>query len=473
MIRGIILTFFLLTQLNIQAQEAWDVERCINYAWENSINIQQALYGVEFEEVNKKQNEHSRYPSLSGSANVGINFGRSIDFLTNSVVTQSQVNSNYNLSTNVLLWNAGRINKNIEQSNLDLEAASQDVEQTKRDIALSVGTAYLNALFAEENLEIFNNSLALTKEQLTQIDKLISAGSRPRNDRLDIVAQMSNDEQQIVTAENNVQIALLNLKQLMNLDVATDIKLVAPPENIFIETDPDQLSFSNVFEQAVLNQPNIQAGETRLKSAELGVEIANTGKYPTIGLNGSIGSGHRNKAQVPVGIETETLSSNVLIDDNPSVITVQQPSTIFANQGYLDQLDANLGYGVGIGANIPIYDNYNTKASVQRAKINVLTTQAQNDQLLQTLRTDVQTALSNARAAKRAIKASETTVEARKASFENAEKKFNLGAINTFEYVNAKNQYDSSRINYIISKYDYLFKSKIVDFYMGKSITLD
>ena len=441
MIRGIILAFLLLTQLNTNAQEEWDIERCIDYAWENSLNIKQAVYGVEFEEVNKNFNKHQRYPDLSGSANMSLNFGRSLDITTDAFTTESILSTNYGLNTGVLLWNAGRINKSINQSDLDVDAAMSDLEQTKRDIALNVGIAYLNALFAEENLVIGQNSLDLSKEQLNQIDKLIAAGSRPRNDRLDIVAQMSNDEQQIVTFENNVAIAILNLKQLMNLDVETEITLVPPPETLLLDTDPDDLGFAQVYDEALKHQPNILAGEARLRSAEIGVEIANTGKYPSLFANGSIGTAHSNRN--------------------------------FLGQSYFDQLDQNLRYGLGIGANIPIYDNYAAKSNVQRAEINVLTTQAQNEQLNQTLRTNVQQSISDARAAKRALQASEKTVEAREAAFENAEKRFNLGAINTFEYVNTKNQYESSKVNYIISKYDYLFKIKIVDFYMGKSITLD
>lgn len=441
MIRGAILILCFIAHFGAEAQEAWDIQRCINYAWENSIAVQQGNYGVQLEEVNTRQSAHSRYPNLNGSANLGLNFGRSIDLTTNDFITESVFSSNYGLSSNVLLWNAGRITKAVDQSNLNLDAAKSDVDQAKRDIALNVGIAYLNALFAQENLAIVQNSLDLTKQQLDQIDKLITAGSRPRNERLDIVAQMSNDEQQIVTTENNLAIAILNLKQLMNLDVETDITLVPPPENLFIETDPDQLTFGNVYQEALQHQPSIMAGQARLKSAEIGVEIANTGRYPSLFASGSIGTAHSNRS--------------------------------FLGQSYVDQLDQNLRYGLGVGANIPIYDNYTAKANVQRAELNVLNTQAQNEQLFQSLRTNVQQSLSDARAAKRALNAAENTVEARKAAFDNAEKRFNLGAINTFEFVNAKNQYDNSRVNYIISKYDYLFKSKIVDFYMGKSITLD
>jgi len=431
------------------------------------------MYGIELEKVNKQQSLAARYPNLNGSTGLNLNFGRSLDETTDAFTTQSIITSNYGLTTGVLLWNAGRIKKNIQQSDLNLDAATNDVEQAKRDVALTIGTTYLNALFAEENLSIVQNSLTLTKEQLVQIDKLIAAGSRPRNERLDIVAQMSNDEQQIVAAENNLAIAILNLKQLMNLDVETSITLVAPPETIFIETDPDNLSFGEVYAEALKHQPNIQAGESRLKSAELGVEIANTGKYPSIFANGNIGTAHSNRAKTIEGFSTVPVSSSVLINDAPSVITTNQNIPNVVDQNYFGQLDGNLRYGLGLGASIPIYDNYNTKANVQRAKLNVLTTQTQNDQLHQTLKTNVQQTLSDARAAKRALQASENTVDARKAAFENAEKRFNLGAINTFEYVNAKNQYDNSKVNYIISKYDYLFRSKIVDFYMGKSITLD
>lgn len=473
MIRVIAISCFLMMNMSLFAQESWDIEKCINYAWEHSLNVQQGMYGIKGAEINQIQSKHQQYPSLSGNTNVGLFFGRSIDETTNDFSTESILTSNYGLNTGVLLWNGGRIKNGIKQSELDLEASKYDVEQIKRDIALTVGTAYLNALFAEENLSNAQNSLALTEEQLAQIDKLIAAGSRPRNDRLDIVAQLSNDEQQIVAAENNVSITMLGLKQLMNLDVRTDISIVAPPENILIQTDPDLLSFTEVYESALRNQPNIQAGESRLKAAELGIDIAKSQKLPTIGANGQIGTRHSNKAITANGFESITNSASVLINDEPATISTQANIPIFEDQKYFNQLDQNLNYGIGLGANIPIFDNYSSKASVERAKLNVLNTQNQNDQLYQNLRTNVQQVLSDARAAKRALAAAEKTVEARQAAFDNAEKRFQLGAINTFEYVNAKNQFDVSNINYIIAKYDYLFRSKIVDFYMGKMITLD
>ena len=240
--------------LTSSAQELWDLEKCVNYAWEHSLNLIQSDYNEKFEAINLTQARHARNPNVNGSAGLGLNFGRSLDPTTNDFLTRSFFSNQYSLSAGMTLFNGFRIRNQLKQSGLNLEAAQMDTEQLKRDIALDVASAYLNALFAQESMNTAQNALDLSSEQLGQVDKLIAAGSRPRNERLELLAQIATNEQELITNENNLNLALLSLKQLMNYNVEADIQLVVPDENaITLFSDPDLLTFKEVYEMALTN----------------------------------------------------------------------------------------------------------------------------------------------------------------------------------------------------------------------------
>jgi len=165
--------------------------------------------------------------------------------------------------------------------------------------------------------------------------------------------------------------------------------------------------------------------------------------------------------------------SNVVINGENAILSeLRSVPTDISKKPYVSQIDENLSYGVGVSVNVPIYNNYSARLGIERAKLNILNTENQNAQLKEQLKTTVQQALADARAAKRRRNATERSVEASKASFENAEKRFNAGTINTFEYVTIKNALAQAEVNAVIAKYEYLFASKIIDFYMGKPLKL-
>jgi len=459
--------------LNSSAQELWDLEKCVNHAWSHSLNLIQSEYNERFESINLTQAKHARNPNVNGSVGVGLNFGRSLDPTTNGFSTKSFLSNQYSLSAGMTLFNGFRIRNQLKQSGMNLDAAQKDTEQLKRDIALDVASAYLNALFAQESMNTARNVLNLSSEQLSQVDKLIAAGSRPRNERLELLAQIATNEQELITNENNLNIALLSLKQLMNYNIETDIKLVVPDENaITLFSDPDLLTFAEVYQMALTNQPFIEAGKIRLRSAEMDVEIAEGNNYPSISAGGSLSSNYNNKAQRVDGFENVINETDVIFNGQNATVGFPSTNPLTSKNPYFNQLDQNLGYGVGVNMNIPIYNNYQTKAQIERAKLNVLNTETQNELLNQRLRTSVQQALADAQTAKKAFEASQKSVEAQQAAFRNAEKRFELGAINTYDYILAKNQYDNSEIRAIIAKYDYIFKMKILDFYLGRPLTL-
>jgi len=469
--RIVLAAFFGAFSLLANAQEEWPLERCIQHALENNLNIKQAEISVGFAEINEKQSKQARYPSLNASANINSNFGRSIDPITDAFSTQNFISNGLNLNTGMTIFNGYRISNTIKKSGIDRQAAELDVDQSKRDIALAVANTYLNALFAEENLKIFESQLQTSNEQLSQIQKLISAGVRPANESLDILAQIATNEQNIISAENNEQIALLNLKQLLNLEPNV-VMVLETPNQVEITNDPDLLTFDEVYRSALQNQPNVKAAEMRINSAEIDEKISRAGLLPNLSIGGAIGSNYSNQGRRVTGTESVLRSQEVFINGMP--ITIETPIDIpnLENTPYLNQIDENLSYGIGLNLNYPIYNNYATKAGIERSKLNIINAQTQAEIQKNNLKTTVQQAIADAKAARRKLNASERSLEAQQASFSNAEKRFNAGTINSFEYVTIKNALAQAEVNAVLSKYEYLFALKIIDFYMGKSIKI-
>ncbi|MEE9437692.1 MAG: TolC family protein [Saprospiraceae bacterium] len=453
-----------------QAQDEWSLERCINYALSHNLNIKQNALSVDFAEIDVSQSKHSRYPSLSGGANVSSNFGRTIDPVSNSFITENFFSNGFSLSSGVLLYNGSRISNSIKQANVDKDVAGYNLEQVRRDIALSVSNNFLNVLFAEENYSIAENQLQSSYDQLNRTRKLIAAGVRPANDSLDIKAQIANNEQGIIAAENNKVIALLNIKQLLNLD--PDISMILTlPENVDMTTDPDLLDFATVYASALKRQPNIQAAELKVKSAAIGVDIAKAGLLPSVNAGGSIGTNYSNRGRRLDGLEEVIVNQELLINEMPVTVGFKQQMPQFSDNPYTDQLNENLSYGVRIGVNVPIYNNNIAKSNIERAKLNIVNAETQSQLAKNQLKTTIQQAISDGRASKRKLEAANKSRLAQQAAFDNVTKKLNAGNISTFEYISQKNALQRTEVNAVIAKYEYIFSLKVLDFYLGKLIT--
>ncbi|MDF1695728.1 MAG: TolC family protein [Saprospiraceae bacterium] len=453
------------------AQKEWSLERCILHAIENNLLVKQSEINVDFAKINEKQAKHGRYPNLSLSTNLNSNFGRSTDPITNTNVTQNFISNGISMSSGVTLFNGFRIANSIKQSAADVTAGEYDLEQIKRDISLNVANNFLSVLFADENLAIAKTQLSTSEEQLKQTQQLINAGVRPANEALDILAQIANNEQLVIAAENSKQIALLGLKQLLRLE--PDVSMIlTTPSNIAVESDPDVLNFTEVYTSALRNQYDIKAADKRIESARLGEKIAKSALYPNISFFGSLGSNYSNRGLRVDEIVVERINQTVYIDGLEVEIGTDQNVPILSDNPYVNQLDENLSYGFGLGINYPIYSNYTNKAGIERAKLNIINAQTQSEQAKDLLKTTVQQALADAKASKRKLNAAERSRDAQNASFNNAEKRFNAGAINTFEYVTIKNALLEAEVNAVLSKYEYLFAMKVLDFYMGKPIKI-
>ena len=465
---------------SLTAQEKWSLEKCVNHALSNNISIAQAKLGQRFAEIDETQAQHAKYPNFNAGGSMNLNLGRSVDPVTNDFVSETFYANNFSLNSGIVIYNGGRLRNTVKQAQINTKASYLDVAQSERDMALLVANTYLNVIFAKENLKIVTSQLDLSKEQLSQLMKLISAGTRPENEALNIEAQIALNEQNILAAANAIATALLNLKQLLRIQ--EDIDVIIPDGDIPLKTDPEILTVEEIYQSALNTQPNVQAANLDLEAATLGVDIAKSARMPSLSAGGSVGTNYSNKGVFIDGFETVVVQNQFMIDNQ--IITdligqdqislgVQQQIPVFKDQAYFDQIQDNLSYGVGINLNIPIYNNMVNRSNIERAKLNIESTELANAQLKDNLKIQVMQALVDAKTAKFQVKASQKSYDSQQAAFANTKRKYDLGAVNTYDYIDAKNQLDVAQLNLVIAKYDYIFKTKVIDFYLGHPLQLN
>ncbi len=461
------------------SQKTWSLTKCIQYAQQNSLSVKQGQNQIEQAQLSAQEAKFSRYPTVNSSLRGGVNFGRTIDPTTNSFIQETVVTSSLGVDAGVVLYNGGRIRNQIKQSQINVDIAEADNEQIKNDLALSVAAAYLQILLDQEQLVNANNRLVQTQAQLTQTDRLIRAGTLPEADRLEIQANLALDEQNIVAQQNALEISYLNLKNLMQINPDEEITIEKIDEiNIPVNANPDGVALTQIYNRAIANQPFIKADQARLSSADLDTEIAESLGLPVITLFGNINSFYSNK----VPDINDVIDEGEFIDGPPQPILLngmrneiqftQLVGRTFGKRGYFNQLNDNFGQSLGLNVSIPIYNQARTRLAKERAQLNILNTQIAAQQNKQQLKVDIQRAIANARANKKQFEASEKTVSALDLAYVNTEKRYKLGAVNTFEYTTAKNNLDQATIDLIIAKYNYLYSLQILDFYQGKRLEL-
>ncbi len=466
-----LITMLSFISIDLIAQQTLSLQDCISKALDQSLMLQEADLAIENAQLNLSQAQSNRHPNLTGIGGLNYNFGRSIDPTTNEFITSRFTSNNYGLSSGVLLFGGNRLRNAIKQTDIDLEAVKTDKKQSEADIALQVATTYLNTLFAIENINLAETQLKQSEEQLIFINKLIAAGARPKNENLNLLAQISANKQSIIVAKNNRQLSLLQLKQLLRIDPSVEISLQAPRE-IDIQTDPDLITFAEAYELTLRSQPAVQAAILREKSAQYNLKIAEADLLPTLSLGGNLSSAFSNRGFRFDGVETISQSQQAVINGMPVNFTIEQEIPARRDATFGEQIQDNISLGLGLNLNIPIYNRGLTKTNIQRAKLGIKSSEIAVARVRESIQILVQQALADARAAKNAMVASESTLFARKAALENAQKRFEAGSLNTFDLTSIQTQYDNSAINFLIDKYNYLFAIKVLDFYMGKPIKL-
>lgn len=461
-------------------EEVWSLERCIRYAQENTLQMKQAQFNIELAELSKKQANLARLPSLNGSLSGGWQFGRTINPTTNLFENETSFAGRIGIDAGLVLYDGSRINNTVKQTRLDLEAAQLEAQASANDLGLLVAQAYLSILLAEENLENAEKRVELSRRQLELTDKQIQAGTLPENDRLNFVAQIAIDEQAVIDGQNQVALNLLSLKNLLQIDPSVPFDIERPDFDIPEGADPNIYSLNEVYNTALNTQPQIRAGEARLGSARLQENIAKAGIAPRVILFGNINTNYSSLFQ---DFNNPNLDDAMLVLNTPQPVKINGEDALLADyslQGivfpdvaFWDQINRNFGQSLGVSVSVPIYNNHTNRLNIERARLQALNQEVTNLQARQQLKTDVQRAIADARAAYRSMEAATRSLEAADAAFQNTEKRFNLGAINALEYTTARNNLDRAENDLTLAKYQFLFNLKVVDFYLGMPIKLD
>ncbi|MEI8202616.1 MAG: TolC family protein [Bacteroidota bacterium] len=470
-IKWIIIVSVFILYHSVNAQTKWNLEQCIEYALKNNIQIKQQSLNLDLAKSNLWQSKMSMLPTINGGATHVYNYGRTVDRFTNQFATSEVQSNNFYLNSNLVIFNGFQLLNTVLQNRLNLQASQFDVEKMKNDISLNVATAYLNVLFAIENYDNAQNQFEISQLQQARTKKMFDAETISKGDYLNIASQVSSEQVQVVNAQNMLDMAYLTLKQMLNLNVAESFEIEKPiitvsPEKYILEK-PEQ-----IYSFALGNQPEIKSYDLKLRSAEKGLSISRGGRYPSLTLQGSYGTGYSGASEVMV--LPAVLNGFMPIGFTGAGDTVYGPNYEYnyKKKPFNDQISDNLNKSIGFYLNVPIFNGWRTNAEVKRAKINLANSefslQLAKDQLNKT----IQQAYADANAAYKKHQAGIKSVEAMEESFKYFQQKFDVGMVNSVDYNDAKNKLSKAKSDLLQAKYEFLFKIKIIDFYMGKPLSL-
>ena len=459
-----------------QPIKKWSLEDCVNYAKQKNLDIKRSRLNVESSQSNYDQAVWDQIPTLNVGASGGTNFGRNIDPTTNRFINQSITTVGVTASSSVLIYNGFTVRNNIKRNKANLDASLSDLQKAENDVMLAVVGQFLVVVFNRELLEVNKLQLENSKEQLNRIQKLVQAGSSRLSDELNQKSQVATNELNVVTAENNLALAVLQLKQMMLIPADEPFDIEIPD----FEVDEGRIlneSSSDIYQVAVGSLPEIKAAEIREESAILG-EMAAKGRFqPSLTANFSFNTNFSSASEnrpifgtatiPPTAIGTvDNVMGDTVLSFTQSVLT--QVGTD-AN-GIGDQLTSNRNGFVGLRLNIPIFNNYQTRLSHQQARISRDNASVQKKDTEMGLRQTIESAYLDAVAAEKTYHSRRDQVEALEEAFRVIEKQYNLGAANSVDYQVQANNLNVAKSDFVRSKYDLIFKRKILDFYQGKPL---
>jgi outer membrane protein len=449
----ILLMAFLIMSLGLlysQNNKKWSLIDCIEYAMANNIRIKQQELNTNYTKNNEKQAKAEFYPNLNAGLSQSYNFMIDKDVVKNSTG---------NLSSSVTIFNGFNQINRVRKANYDFMASVKSLEKIKNDISLNIASAYLGILFNIELLNVAKEQLNISKQQVERTSKLYNVGSISKGRLLEIQATAASDELQVVMAQNNLDLSYLTLTQLLELDSVAGFEIQIP-DTLTVDEYSILPNIETIYNDAINALPQIKIAEYNLKSAILGYKIAKSSLYPKLYLSGSMGSSYLWSA-----------TRNV-VDENGRPVLNPDNTYVTENYPFNDQLKDKFNVGVSVNLNIPVFNNFYAKTSIDNSKIQVKNYEYELINQRNILYRDIQQAYYDAIAALNKFRATEKALEAIIESFRDTKQRYEVGMINTVDFNAAKTQLMRTESELLQAKYEYIFKTKILDFYRGIPINL-
>ncbi len=449
-----------------QNETTYTLESCIQIALENNLTLESSKIREKTAKVNKRQSVLNMLPSVNGSYNAGVNNGRSIDPFTNDFINQRLTFSNANLSLNAVVFNGFRLLNTMKQQQLNAQAASMEVEQEKQNLVLSVTLAYLQVLNSQDVLELNKLRLVATNNQLKIQKDMYEEGRSNPADYTDLLGQKSQDETNILNSKIALNNAKLNLIQLLNLDETLDVNI----ESILLGMEKYQLTFNQVYKDALNNLATFKAGELRVKAAKKGVVVARTQYMPEISVFGGMNTNYSSVAQTFTETGTSIVETGDFVSiNNQNVPVLREQKSFNANPiGYLDQFENNLNSVIGFSVRVPIFNGFRAKNNVALGKIRIEESLVALERTQLQIKNAIQQVHFDMEAAFYRYESLSKQVEAYEKSYQVNETRFNNGVSNFLAYITSKNNLENAKINLSIAKYDYILRTRVLEYYRGQ-----
>ncbi|ULC59396.1 TolC family protein [Flaviramulus sp. BrNp1-15] len=436
--KNLIICLLLVAVSSFGQQKIWTLQECVNHALENNITIKQGENTLLNNEQDIIASKGAFLPSVGATASHNLSLGNR-ELFPGQFVDRTDNSTSVGIGVNQTIFDGFRLTNLYKQSQLRLETNQLELQRIKDDISLNVVNAYLNVLFNKENLETANAQYEFSKKQLDQVKGLVDAGAQPKVNIYDAEATLSRDAQQVTLAENNYNLALLTISQLLQVPYnGFNVEIID------IDTPSAELLYNNIspiLSFAMQNRNEIKVAEKNIESAVLNTEISKSGFYPTI--TGSYGIG------------TNVFFTN-LTDTEES---------------FFNQFNQQKGHRFGLNLNIPIFSRFQNKTAVAKSKIQEENSKLNLEQAKLNLESNIQRAFTDAQAAFKAYEAAKKSLASQELAFNNSKERFDIGTMTAFDLEQARVQLINAESSLINAKYDFVFKTKVLDFYMGKSLT--
>lgn len=454
--------------------ERLNLRQCIEVALKNNITVRQGQLQLASSELQSRQARLNQLPTANFSGSQAFNSGRNVDPFTNQAVQQNITSSNYQIGSSITVFNGFALKNQIKQTDLAFQASQQELRSTQNNISITVAQNYLSVLTGQEQLEIARRQAEVTQAQLDRTQRLVNAGSLPEANLFDLRAQLAQNQLDIVNAQNTLDMAKVALLQAMNVPIQNvELEPINVPDP---SVTPYMESVQQIYETATSFLPDVQGADLRVRSAAFGVEAAKGSLYPSLSVNGNLSTVYSSAARRRFISNGQTVNAPTpyyipLPDGTKFQVFTQTPDGSYTSFTYFEQLRNNLNESISLFLRVPIFGNYQARNRVTSAKIQQQNAELNAQNVRLQLRQQIESAYTSMRAGANRYLATQAQVASLERAFQVAESRFNAGALNSTDYNIAKTNLDRARASLVQAKYDYVFRTKILDFFQNKPLT--
>lgn len=463
---GIVLTGF-----TAKAQEKVTLQMAVDRALANNLSIKQAQVAESIGSLDLQQAKNNLLPSLNASTQGGYNFGRSQVAGSFTYTSSTSFNANGNAQLQVTLYQGGQLRNQIVQNRLLLDVNKGQTAKIKNDLILNVVTIYLQILTNQDLVIAAKQQIDLANQTLARSDISFKVGNQTLADLSQAKAQVSTANLNLTTAQNQLDLSMLILKQYMEMDPYAPI-VVERPDISKLTNVQTVYDANEVVRTALSVNPDIRLAELQQRTYQQAIRLAKGYYYPTVNLFGGLASSYSNRIdQKVIGTNAATQQIGIVQATNQSVVTAtQQP--IYGSYSAFNQISDNFNQNIGLSVQIPIFNKFNTRTTVRKAEFNLQSAQLSTQIAKNNLSKTIIQAVLDLQAADKQYQSATQTFEANKEALNVTKQRYDVGLVNSLDYNTAVSNYNRSQNDMITAQYTVIFRSKIIDYYLGKTITL-